>query len=126
MCWEGIFHDHAVQAKEIMTPFMLPACRNLWYIVSSERIHWKPVCCHGPLLSFPRRSCRVICPGLCRAADVPPGTAITVNLLDNAGKEIQRSVADGTSLSIKQGVKLEFIFSSSSPRLDDYSLRFDR
>jgi hypothetical protein len=39
-------------------------------------------------------------------------------------------VTSGKSLSIKQGVKLQFIFSSSSPqqtpRLDDYSLRFDR
>ena len=51
-------------------------------------------------------------------------------LLDRAGKLIQQSVTSGTSLSINQGVKLQFLFSSSSPqqtpRLDEYSLRFDR
>tara|TARA_B100000809_G_scaffold39244_1_gene34346 strand:- start:1528 stop:3312 length:1785 start_codon:yes stop_codon:yes gene_type:complete len=64
------------------------------------------------------------------SVDTPSGTAITVNLLDQAGKLIQQSVTSGKSLSIKQGVKLQFIFSSSNPqqtpRLDDYSLRFDR
>jgi len=64
------------------------------------------------------------------SVDTPPGTAITVNLLGSTGDMIHKSLASGRSLSIKQAVKLEFIFSSTvleqTPRLDDYSLRFDR
>jgi outer membrane protein assembly factor BamB len=64
------------------------------------------------------------------STDIPGGTAITVNIIDQAGRVIRESVQTGTSLSIDIDVKLQFIFSSTdpqqTPRLDDYSLRFDR
>ena len=61
---------------------------------------------------------------------LPAGTTTTVDVLDHSGVVLQKSVPDGAALNLTQPVKLRFTLTTSkharSPKLDNYSLYFDR
>ena len=64
------------------------------------------------------------------AADTPAGTQIRVDVLDVNGRPLRESVVSDTDLRIGRPVKLSFRLSTSdpanTPKLDSYSLAFDR
>ena len=63
-------------------------------------------------------------------AETPPGTKLTVNILDESGRVLKQQLAPDAELLLNQPVRLEFIFSTTdptaSPRLDSYSISFSR
>ena len=62
-------------------------------------------------------------------AHAPPGTKLTVKILDESGQVLQQELAPDTELHLDESVRLEFIFGTTdpavSPRLESYSLSFD-
>jgi hypothetical protein len=62
--------------------------------------------------------------------DEPQGCRLHVNLLDRSGKAVRKGVASGESLDIAEPLRLEFQFAtdqtSLTPKLDSYSLTFDK
>jgi len=60
----------------------------------------------------------------------PRGTDIRVDVLDRSGTLVAADVKTGTSLNIRQPVRLKFLFTTAdrkkAPTLDSYSLTFDR
>jgi len=64
------------------------------------------------------------------AADLPEGTRLEVNILDQNAKAILKKAPKDTRLEIRQPVVLEFVLSTANrqytPKLDSYVLSFDR
>jgi hypothetical protein len=60
----------------------------------------------------------------------PPGTSLSVNVLDDEGKTVLHDVPDGACSRIRHPVKLQFVFSTAdplrTPSLQSYALSFDR
>lgn len=60
--------------------------------------------------------------------EVPAGTNLKVDLLDESGQRLLENVASGTALDVREAVRLRFTFSSpdgiATPSLDAYSLSF--
>jgi hypothetical protein len=61
-------------------------------------------------------------------AHTPPGTKITVDIVDESGQVLKQDTASEVKLHLGEGVRLRFIFTTTapaaSPRLDAYSLSF--
>jgi len=64
------------------------------------------------------------------SADLPQGTNLTANIRDASGTFLSQHASSPATLRFAQPVQLEFVFgttdASVTPRLDEYSLAFDR
>lgn len=63
-------------------------------------------------------------------AQIPPGTNLCVNVLDEENRTLRGTVASGSDLLCHEPVRLEFQFETTdpnkTPKLNSYSLAFDR